>query len=96
VGKFYTDEVGRVISVSVGIDLTGATIKKILVLKPNGQKPEWTGVVTGSAVEGVFSYTTVAGDLNCAGVWKVQAYVENSGKKVYGQTATFTVYDKFQ
>ena len=96
--KIYVDDIGRTISVSLGIDLTLMTVRQILVYKPNGQQVTWTGTLVGPASNGVLQYTTIAGDLNCSGAWRIQGYVENAGGtiKEKGETSIFTVYDQWK
>ncbi len=96
--KMYVNDVGRTITISLGIDLTLMTVKQILVSKPNGQQITWTGAVIGDPKDGLFGYTTIFGDLNCSGLWKIQGYVENIAGtiKKKGETAVFTVYEGFK
>jgi hypothetical protein len=96
--KWYVGDVGRTITVALGIDLTPMTVKEILVIKPNGQFVEWPGTILGDAKNGIIIYTTVYGDLNCSGVWRAQGKVENAAGtiKKKGETFTFTIYDRFK
>jgi hypothetical protein len=96
VSKIYVNDIGRTISVSVGEDLTGATVTLIKVLKPNGEQPDWVGTIQSPPSNGILTYTTVDGDLDCHGAWFVQGYMEKGSRKVRGETATFTVYRRWK
>jgi hypothetical protein len=80
--KVYKKQTNITLTLDTGIDLTvGVTEAKILFNKPNGEKGEWTGIVSGSTL----SHTFVDGDIDRDGMWKFQAYVVKGGKKHYGE-----------
>lgn len=95
-GKVYKGDYGVPIEVSVGIDLTNVIVKKLKVLKPNGIKAEWTATVKSPATDGVLTYTTVDGDFDPSGVYKLHAYVTFTGKIYTGQVASFRIYDLWE
>ena len=57
------------------VDVSGATTQQFRFYKPDGTTvTETTGYGT-TGVDGIITYTTVAGDLDVAGTWYVQPYV---------------------
>jgi hypothetical protein len=72
------------IKLDTGIDVSGATMKRMLYKKPSGVK----GYFPVTSVEGttklVVSNLSPA-DLNEQGPWEMQAYVEIGGLKGYGK-----------
>jgi hypothetical protein len=91
-GKIYKDDWGVVFSVLVGIDLTLATAYKLKIIKPDGRNVEWTPTVATPVTAGYLTYTSVLGDLDAAGNYKLNAYVTFSSGAFTGETAIFRVY----
>lgn len=73
-------------------DISGATDSKIYYKKPNGTEGEWAASVVDNRVE----YQTVSGDLDQAGVYKLQSWVEIGAFQDRGDTVEFQVYDFFE
>ncbi len=71
----------------VAVDITGATTKSIIFLKPDGVSETKTAAFGSDGSDGIISYTTVAGDLDTAGLWHVQAYVDISNGDVIFHSA---------
>jgi hypothetical protein len=70
--------IGLKIILTTTASVVGATVRKIRYQKPSGAVGEWTAVQeTGTSIS--FT-TTVASDLDEAGDWNLQAYVENGWK----------------
>jgi len=90
--KVYVGDVGTVILVDTLSDITSSTVRKILARKPNGIEIEWAAAVDSTTK---LSYTTQDGDLDTVGKWMLQAYVELPSGKWYGETAHFTVHERF-
>jgi hypothetical protein len=92
-GKIYKDDWGVVFSVLVGFDLTGATTYKLKIIKPDGRNATWNCTVATPATAGYLTYTSVAGDLDVTGNYKLNAYVTWAGVGAFtGETAVFRVY----
>lgn len=96
--KHYVDTVGLVIYVATDIDLSSATNTKLLVQKPSGEEVEWsaTAVVDEFGETTRLKYTTVSGDLDEEGFYKLQASATISGWTGKGRTTSFKVYAKFK
>jgi hypothetical protein len=82
--SYYVGDSYSSFSLDTGISLTGASVTKILYKKPSGLKGSWNATATGT----VLSYQLQNGDIDEAGLWSIQAYVEIGGKKAYGKEST--------
>jgi hypothetical protein len=67
--------------IDTGLDLSSATVKKILWQDPAYNTGSWD--VTTQLV---YDIQTI--DITTSGPWKLQAYVEIAGKKGYGEIVT--------
>jgi hypothetical protein len=90
--KFFVGDVGTLIKVDVGQDVTGATNTTLKVEKPDGTLVSWTATVNGQYLE----YTVIAGDFDQAGRHYLQAALTFSGWTGLGETTTFILYDPFR
>ena len=79
------DETGAV------VDISSATTKTIFFTKPNGQTLTKTAVFTTSGLDGKIQYTTVAGDIDIEGTWKIQAQITTPGGEWSSDVTTFDV-----
>ena len=91
-GKIYKDDWGIVFSVSAGIDLTNATTYKLKVIKPDGRNVEWACSIATPATTGYLTYTSVSGDVDVTGSYKLNAYVTFASGAFTGENAVFRVY----
>jgi len=66
--------VGARIVLATGEDLSEATKLEIHAVRPDGTSVAWTA--TASSTAGSIEYTTVTGDLNAVGVWRLSSYIE--------------------
>ncbi len=58
------------------VDISSAiSTKQIILKKPDGTKLTNTATFSSDGEDGVMHYTTVDGDLDVAGVWKLQGKV---------------------
>lgn len=100
--KVYVDAIGVGIECNMYEDMTGAYDVSLLVRKPDGTEVEWTDADPGIVeVDGVDSpnfilYTTVDGDLDQSGRYKVQPKFSMSGATNYGNTDYFRVYKRYR
>lgn len=85
----YYNDIGTLIKVDVGSDVTGATVHKIKFIKPDGTTGEWDATVATQYLQ----YTTVDGDLNQIGEWVVQALVTTASGTWHGEIARFEVLE---
>ena len=90
--KHYVGEIGTVIIVDCGVDITGATPTTIKVKKPDGTEVEWTATIYDS---NYLKYTTISGDFDQSGTYVLQASLTLTGWIGLGDVATFEVYSAF-
>lgn len=70
-GKIYVDDTPR-IELDLLTDLSTSTVQNILYKKPDGTEGTWTADIEYTKLY----YQSVAGDIDQAGKWLLQAYVE--------------------
>lgn len=94
----HVGDVGTIIRLTItesdgttAVDVSTATVKKFYFAKPSGEKLAVTAEFNTTGVDGKLKYTTIAGDIDVAGVWQVQAYVEIGTAKYYSTKTTFSV-----
>lgn len=90
--KHYIGEIGTVVEVDCGVDIRGATVTNLLVTKPGGTIVTWTASIYGT---NKLRYTIQEGDLDEDGTYALQSYIEISGWKGRGVTASFTIVSLF-
>jgi hypothetical protein len=71
------------INLATGMDLSGASVTRILYKKPNGTKGYWTATVSSQNLQ----YVVSNGDIDQEGTWQFQSYIEVGGKKGFGLVA---------
>ena len=81
-------DIGTVISLDLGVDVSAATKAQLKIVKPDGVQLTKTATASGTAL----LYATIAGDLSLAGEYNVQGYVEIGGWKGHSERpASFVV-----
>lgn len=70
-------DIGTVITIDLGESIETSTARRILYRKADGTSGSWTATLAPSNT-GV-RYTTVNGDLDVAGQWELQVYVDFAG-----------------
>ena len=84
--KVFEGDIGTKITLDVGIDVSGATVKKMKYVKPDGTSGEWTAGQIEIINTTKFRFTTVATtDLDVTGKWQVNTYAEVAGWKGHGE-----------
>lgn len=91
--KHYIGEVGTEILLDTTVNLTNATNTRIGCKKPDGTIVEWAATIKETTK---LSYTTIAGDFNQGGVYRVQASLTLTGWSGSGETASFKVLEAFE
>lgn len=74
------------------LDISTATVKTIIITKPDGTVLTKTATFLTDGTEGIIYYDTVSGDLDQSGFYKIQGYIEISGGSYYGSISTFKVF----
>jgi hypothetical protein len=73
------------------LDVSQATIKKIIIKKPDGSATINDAQFGTTGTDGIITYQTQSGDLNLVGTYSVQAYLEMDTFKGYSTVTTFAV-----
>lgn len=92
VGNIGTMFKCTILSSNLPVNISSATTKLIIFLKPDGTRVEKAGTFFTDGTDGILTYTTVSGDLSVAGVWRIQGYVEIGSSVFYSNVQSFTVY----
>lgn len=91
--KLYIGDTGTVITLDCGQDISTATVRAIDVRKPDGTTTSWAASASGS---NSVSFTTLAGTLDQAGEWRLQANVTLPSGEWLGETAYLEVSELFE
>ena len=73
----------------VPVNVSTASTKTIRIRKPDGSVVEKAAAFTTNGSEGKITYTTIAGDIDLVGEYRVQAYVVMSGFTGYSTVVRF-------
>lgn len=92
--KMYEGDIGTVIRIDCGSDVTSATTKEIRITLPTGATTTWSASFS-SGLPSSIEHTCIAGDL-IAGKYKGQVYIELPAWSGLGETFEFTVYNAFK
>ena len=84
----FIGDIGTVISLDVGVDISDATAQKIYY-KNSSTDGEWTATL-GDDNQSV-EYVLQAEDIDVAGKWYLQAYVETPDGKWHGDSVAIVV-----
>lgn len=80
-----------IISLITGQVLTGLTIG-IKFVRPDGTVGYWDSTIDGTDNTKMY-YTTVPTDLNVAGYWRLQAFIESAGVRSHGKIVELKVFE---
>lgn len=85
----YKDDIGVKIVLETDIDISAYTTIEIHYRKPGGDSGTWTATIESGNTS--LSYTSVSGDINEAGTWRLQAYVITPTWTQHGEIARMNV-----
>jgi hypothetical protein len=91
--KLYVGDTGTVITLDCGQDISAATARAIEVRKPDGSTTSWAASSSGP---NSVAFTTLAGTLDQAGEWRLQASVTLASGEWLGETAYLDVAEPFE
>ncbi len=93
--KVYIGAVNVVVMVSIAdLDISNSTSRKFVVRKPESGEVEWDNItVVGSSV---LRYITQADDLDEAGMYYLQPWIEIGGWAGYGSSVSFRIYKRWR
>lgn len=95
--EIHVDDVGTIFELAIvgcdalPVNITNATSLKIIIVKPDQTKLTKTAVMFGAGTSGVIRYTTITGDLDQIGKYKLQAEVTLPAGKWYSDIQSFSV-----
>ncbi len=90
------DAVGTYLRVTItedgeAIDISGATVKQIILKSPSGIVTTHTATFYTTGADGIMQYQTVADDLDESGDWRLQGRVQFSNGNWKTTRGVFTV-----
>jgi len=85
-----------VIKVYTSLVLTGATVTKLCIKKPDGTTIVEKVATIDPGDPKYLIATLLAADLNQSGDYLLQAYIEKGTLKKYGATCQFTVHERWE
>lgn len=74
------------------VDISSASSLSIFIKKPNGTLLSRSGTLETDGTDGKMYYITVVGDLDQAGIYKLQGHVTLLNGSYFTSTATFKVH----
>lgn len=94
--KLFVGDIGTVIALDAKVDLTNATVLEIKYFKPDGSgSGKWTATIDPQN-NTIATYTTADSDLDVAGVWTFQLYVELPSWSGHGEMASQRIYEPIE
>jgi hypothetical protein len=100
--EVHKGDIGTVFELTVKddgavINISTVSVKQIKFKKPSGTVIIQTAEFKTDGSDGILTYTTLADDLNAAGSWRIQAYVEwAAGWKGHSDVVLFDVHPNVQ
>jgi len=96
-GEIHVDDVGTKFLVTVqdsgvAVDVSVASILQINFRKPDGVTMNRAGTLNTDGIDGKIYYATIAGDMNVAGVYKIQGKIGLPSGTYYTDIQTFKVH----
>lgn len=73
------------------IDVSSATVKYLYFEKPDYTRLKKTAAFYTDGSDGIIQYTTIDGDIDTIGKWKVQGYVETTDGDFFTEKYQFEV-----
>jgi hypothetical protein len=95
--EIHLGDIGTIFDVTVmdgttAVNISTATVKQFILKKPDGSSVTKTASFKVLGADGVLTYTTLANDLDQAGTWSLQVYIEMPTGKWHSDTYSFVVY----
>ena len=95
--EIHVGDVGTAFTVtmmdgSLAVDLSTTTVLQIIFKKQDATTIERDAELVTDGADGQMRYVTVAGDLDMAGNWSLQGYIESATGKWHSTVQEFRVY----
>jgi hypothetical protein len=91
--KYYVGDIGTVIDVDLGENISTATSVAFSILKPDGTTETWEAEIYA---DNYLRYATQEGDLDQAGTYKIQPLITLLAWSGRGETAEFEITAEFE
>lgn len=78
----FVGDIGTELLLDCGVNITTATLVKVLAKPPRGSIKSWVGTINGTTN---VKYLLQNGDINIPGIWHLQVYIEMPGWKGRGE-----------
>jgi hypothetical protein len=89
--KVYVGDIGTILEAETKKDLSGVSVLRFEVTKPNGQQDNWPA--TPKVGNPTVAQCVIGDKLDVAGIWSGQVYAEwGLSQKWHGSTFRFTVF----
>ena len=75
----------------VVVNLSGATVLRFKLIRPDNNIIERTASLSTDGTDGKMRYTSITGDFNVSGEWRVIGYVEIGSAKWHTSSDTVTI-----
>jgi hypothetical protein len=92
VGDVGTQLIMTVKDDGVVVDISSASSLSVIIKKPDGVNYTKIGTLLNDGTDGKMYYTSVNGDFNAAGNYKIQGIVTLPGGTFYTSISTFKVF----
>jgi hypothetical protein len=86
--KFFV----TIVENGTGVNLSTSVSHTITFKKPDSSILSVSGTLQSTGVSGVMFYTAQSGDLDLAGQWKIQGFVDLGATQFYSEPSSFRVY----
>lgn len=95
--EVHQDQIGMQFKVTlsdadVAVDLSIYTTRQIIFKKPSGSLLTKTASLYTDGTDGIMYYTSVSGDLDEVGIWKLQCQLTNASESHRTEIGSFKVY----
>lgn len=100
--EIHKSDIGTIFLITVkdgttAVDISGAATKQILFRKPdNSTLVTQTASFTTDGTDGKMQYTSVSGDLDTGGTWRIQVYLVIGGNEFRSDISTFEVHGNLE
>lgn len=94
--EIHVSDVGTILRVTiqdggVAVDVSSATTQEIFLRKPDGTKLTKTSGFQTDGTDGIIQYTTLTGDIDSDGIWRIQGHVIISAGEFFTDIGEFEV-----
>lgn len=96
--EIHQYDVGTAIEITIRdcsgiVNLSAATSKQIVFVKPNKTRVVVDSIFITDGVDGGIQYIFEENDLDVVGIWKYQAVIVLAGKTYHSDQSTFKVFE---